>query len=210
MSITLKNYYHILGVSETANNSQIKKAYRQLALKYHPDSNSGYASEAKFIEITEAYSILNDGHKKKYYDQMLKDYLYSYPSNSKNINQNKQEQPIDNKEVDIDEFRIFVRDARRLAYEYTQMSYNTFSRAIKSTIYHTNKIFDLFGELCITIMVIFGSLFYFAYLYRFIFIDKQIIYALLLTLLSPVVLLFVYGIISGFYNSIKDYFRSGV
>lgn len=60
-----KTYYEILGVAESATKSEIKKAYRKLAVKYHPDKNPGDAeAEAKFKEATEAYETLTDDSKK--------------------------------------------------------------------------------------------------------------------------------------------------
>ncbi len=68
-----KSYYEILGVSQTATDDEIKKAYRQLAIKYHPDKNKGdKAAEEKFKEATEAYEILRDAQKRKSYDQFGK------------------------------------------------------------------------------------------------------------------------------------------
>lgn len=66
-----KDYYQILGVKKDANQDEIKKAFRKLALKYHPDANPGNKEEAekKFKEIGEAYSILSDPDKKARYDQ---------------------------------------------------------------------------------------------------------------------------------------------
>ncbi|MDR3124710.1 MAG: DnaJ domain-containing protein [Endomicrobium sp.] len=66
------NYYEILGVSQKASNSDIKKAYHKLAFKFHPDKslNAKYATE-KFKEISQAYSVLSDEHKKKQYDKTL-------------------------------------------------------------------------------------------------------------------------------------------
>lgn len=65
-----KDYYATLGVEKTASDSEIKKAYRKLALKYHPDKNAGdKAAEERFKEISEAYAVLSDSEKKQQYDQ---------------------------------------------------------------------------------------------------------------------------------------------
>ena len=65
-----RDYYEVLGVSKGATEDELKKAYRQLAKKYHPDTNSGdAAAEAKFKEASEAYAILNDPDKRRQYDQ---------------------------------------------------------------------------------------------------------------------------------------------
>ena len=65
-----KDYYKVLGVSKTASNEEIKKAYRKLALKYHPDRNQDDATaEEKFKEISEAYAVLSDKEKRAQYDR---------------------------------------------------------------------------------------------------------------------------------------------
>ena len=65
-----RDYYEVLGVSRTADEATIKKAYRKLAKKYHPDSNAGNPdAEQKFKEVTESYNILGDPKKRKLYDQ---------------------------------------------------------------------------------------------------------------------------------------------
>lgn len=65
-----RDYYEVLGLNQNADASAVKKAYRKLAKKYHPDTNTGnQLAEQKFKEITEAYSILSDPEKKKMYDQ---------------------------------------------------------------------------------------------------------------------------------------------
>jgi molecular chaperone DnaJ len=66
----MKDYYDILGVSRNASDADLKKAYRQLAMKYHPDRNTGSKeSEEKFKEINEAYSCLCDTDKRNHYDR---------------------------------------------------------------------------------------------------------------------------------------------
>lgn len=65
-----QDYYELLGVAKNADATAIKKAYRKLAKKYHPDTNAGDpAAEQKFKDVTEAYTILSDPEKRKLYDQ---------------------------------------------------------------------------------------------------------------------------------------------
>jgi molecular chaperone DnaJ len=65
-----KDFYSILGVGKTANDQEIKRAYRKLAMQFHPDKNKGNKeSEAKFKEINEAYEVLSDKQKRSNYDQ---------------------------------------------------------------------------------------------------------------------------------------------
>lgn len=66
-----KDYYKILGVSKSATKDEIKKAYRKLAMQYHPDRNQGNkTAEEKFKEITEAHEVLSDPEKRKQYDTL--------------------------------------------------------------------------------------------------------------------------------------------
>ena len=65
-----RDYYEVLGVSKNASEDELKKAYRKLALKYHPDRNPGdKEAEEKFKEAAEAYSVLSDKDKRARYDQ---------------------------------------------------------------------------------------------------------------------------------------------
>ena len=65
-----RDYYEVLGVAKNASDDEIKKAYRKLAVKYHPDKNPGdKEAEAKFKEINEAHDVLSDKQKRARYDQ---------------------------------------------------------------------------------------------------------------------------------------------
>ena len=65
-----RDYYEVLGVDKNADSATIKKAYRKLAKKYHPDANPGDEEAAsKFKEASEAYAVLSDDSKRKQYDQ---------------------------------------------------------------------------------------------------------------------------------------------
>jgi len=64
-----KDYYKILGLPKTATDDEIKKAYRKLALKFHPDKNKAAGAEDKFKEVAEAYEVLSDKKKREVFDQ---------------------------------------------------------------------------------------------------------------------------------------------
>lgn len=71
MSFTSKNYYEVLGVDRNADADSIKKAYRKMAMRYHPDKNQGdKESEKMFQQVAEAYEVLSDPQEKAYYDQV--------------------------------------------------------------------------------------------------------------------------------------------
>lgn len=96
-----RDYYDVLGISRNADLSAIKKAYRKMALKYHPDraKDSGMdpkAAEEKFKEISEAYSILSDNEKRKQYDMFGHDAFSQYTRGGKG-----------GFRMDIDPFEIF-------------------------------------------------------------------------------------------------------
>src|SRR5205807_2391285 len=70
MATSKRDYYEVLGVSREADDEEIKRAYRRLAMQYHPDRNVGDAeAEQKFKEAAEAYEVLRDGEKRQRYDR---------------------------------------------------------------------------------------------------------------------------------------------
>ncbi len=76
--MTGKNYYQILGINKNATTNEIKRAYRSLARKYHPDINPGdKSSEEKFKEINEAYEVLSDPDKRQKYDRFGEQWQYA-------------------------------------------------------------------------------------------------------------------------------------
>jgi curved DNA-binding protein len=74
--VKYQDYYQILGVPRGADTSDIKKAYRKLARKYHPDVNSASGAEEKFKEVNEAYEVLKDDDKRKAYDRFGADWKH--------------------------------------------------------------------------------------------------------------------------------------
>jgi len=69
-----KDYYKILGINKSSSADDIKKAYRKLARKYHPDTNKDQDAENKFKEVNEAYQVLSDKEKKAKYDNIGNSY----------------------------------------------------------------------------------------------------------------------------------------
>src|SRR5467141_4689867 len=70
MAVKTKDYYEVLGVKRGASDDEVKKAYRKLARKFHPDLNPGdKAAEEQFKELQEAYDVLSEAENRKLYDQ---------------------------------------------------------------------------------------------------------------------------------------------
>ena len=81
----MEDLYEVLGVQRTATQSEIKSAYRKLAIKYHPDKNPGdKAAEEKFKKITAAYDVISDETKRRQYDSFGSTENYGYDSDSSN------------------------------------------------------------------------------------------------------------------------------
>lgn len=71
----MKDYYKILQIEKTADIVEIRKAYRSLALKLHPDVNTSPNANKDFIELNEAYQVLKDFWRRKHYDKLYSDYI---------------------------------------------------------------------------------------------------------------------------------------
>src|ERR1700728_952494 len=69
-----RDYYQILGVTRAADADEVKRAYRKLARKYHPDVSKEKNAEEKFKEVQEAYEVLRDAEKRAAYDQLGRDF----------------------------------------------------------------------------------------------------------------------------------------
>ena len=113
------DYYRILEIKEDADFSDIKKKYRKLAIKYHPDKNPG-DNEAvkKFREITEAYEILGDEKKRKEYDNKRK---------FKNGQENKKNENLKNRNDFSDNNFSFGKEFFKSASEMKEMFENSFN-----------------------------------------------------------------------------------
>lgn len=120
----IKDYYSTLGLTSDAALIEIKKAYRRLALEYHPDKNKSENAAQKFIEITEAYEVLKDPFKKAEYDRLYSWYYQreslKEPIFEENDSESKQQQ--------------WAEYGRQKAREYSALSIEDFARRILKEI----------------------------------------------------------------------------
>lgn len=134
----MKNYYKILEIDFGVDVIQIKKAYRRLALKYHPDKNSSNNAAEIFIQITEAYEVLNDSVKRAEYDK-----LYSA------IFMKKEQSYQDISQYNLSKVGQWESFGKEKANEYARMAFDEFADRIIDELkigisYTPNLIFLLF------------------------------------------------------------------
>ena len=126
----MSNYYEILGVSKNATADEIKKAYRTLAFKYHPDRNPGNAeAEEKFKQISAAYDVLGDEAKRRNYDLGGYSSENAYSNSSTQQQYQRQYQYTYSNPFGDDNFWEWFNGAQRRSYnQQTQNSYGNYSQ----------------------------------------------------------------------------------
>src|SRR5690554_3148718 len=145
----MKSYYGILDVHQGASQEEIKKAYRKLALKWHPDKNSSPNAHEKFIEINEAYLVLSDPIKRKAFDQLLN------PSSQESTSRDKNQ-------TNSADFEEFVKTAREKAKNYASFSFDEFSTSLAKSIGVAGKVVGKSAISSIFYYVLAGAVIFFA------------------------------------------------
>lgn len=129
------NYYEILGVGSNATKDEIKKAYRQLALKWHPDKNKNANAHEKFIEINQAYLILSDDEARAKYDKEF-EYYYAKAEQEKatifETETNYREKTAQG--FRDEDLRDWTKNAKQQAEQYARMSFDEFASMIKDIV----------------------------------------------------------------------------
>ena len=123
------DYYKILEVPKSADYIEIKKAYRRLALIYHPDKNKSSNAHEKFIEITQAYEILINSETRKQYDSYYEVFY------------NKSESTIDNQTIYNEQNKKWSDYGKEKASKYSNMKFEDFfSNVFEETVFHGGYI----------------------------------------------------------------------
>jgi curved DNA-binding protein CbpA len=169
----MKNYYKILEIDFGTDISTIKKSFRRLALKYHPDKNKNPNAIQKFIEITEAYEVLFNDIKRAQYDELYKTFFKFKEQDNK-----------PDKNVMAEKTQDWSNYGKMRAEEYASMKYDDFAERIIDELrlgisYTPNLIFILFcgvgvitsffimakvsGILGLAMLLIYGTLCYFLF-----------------------------------------------
>jgi DnaJ-class molecular chaperone len=153
----IPNYYKILGITSDSKKDEIKKAFRKLALEFHPDKNKRADAHERFISINEAYLILYDDEAREKYDreyfiffELIKD---SKQSSENNETQNKQNQETNNRFKD-EVLNNWVKNAREQADRYAKMAFKEFYKLFKS--FFKELIFQISN----VILIIIGAFFF--------------------------------------------------
>lgn len=129
------NYYEILGVGPNATKDEIKEAYRQLALQWHPDKNKSSNAHQKFIVINQAYLILSDDEARAKYDKEFKYYYAKAEQEKTTIFETETNYP-EKKAQDFkdEDLRYWTKNAKQQAEQYARMSFDEFASMIKDIV----------------------------------------------------------------------------
>lgn len=142
----IPNHYLTLRVTNTSSKSDIKKAYRKLALEFHPDRNRNSDAHEKFIEINEAYLILSDEEARIKYDREF--YAFYKTSNNEKFTNNKEnfsnhsnqdyKKTTSTESIFKDEdLNYWTKNARKQAEEFANMAFNEFSKLLIGVVKET-------------------------------------------------------------------------
>lgn len=147
----IPNYYKILNIEFGASKSEIKRAYRLLALRNHPDVNNSVDAHTIFIEINEAYLILSDDEARSKYD---KEYYLLYNSNSK-TEKDKYFKSEKDAPFEDEILNKWVKNAKKQANKYSEMKFSDFSKLVYDMVKETgfqlgNAIINMAGALFLT------------------------------------------------------------
>lgn len=151
----MKSYYEILGIEKTATADEIKKAYRSLAFKYHPDRNPGdTVAEEKFKEISAAYDVLGDENKRRNYDLTGQSETYQNSGYNYNTYRNSSYSYNGNPFTDEDTFWQWFSGAQQAQSNRESQEYQ--SNNTRRYYYNARKPEDYSKSECITLIVLKG------------------------------------------------------
>ena len=127
----MKQYYKILGISQTASETEIKKAYRKGAMFWHPDKNKSANAKERFIEIQEAYEVLIDIEKRKVYDSLLnreksknhQEQPFREETKKQDFNNSKTKEKANRNFGDYQKFEDWIREIRKKAEKKANMPF---------------------------------------------------------------------------------------
>lgn len=184
----MKNYYQTLKIDFDASSLEIKKAYRVLALKFHPDVNTRHDAHEKFIEIVEAYEVLINSVSRKKYDKIYENYFK---------NSIKFEAPVD-ESVKNQQYK-WAENGQNKAKEYSSINYEVFARMLLKEV--STGMGYLPNLIAIIVALGFASLFLEMFLK---FINQDVVYAIF-----PVIMIFLslYLAYKLFRVAQRDYFN---
>lgn len=120
----IKDYYKILNVDRQASTTDIKKAFRTLALQWHPDKNRDPNAKDIFIQINEAYEILSDETKRQNYNLLYADYFLKKDSLANSSN----------RKYEYERYNEWKNEAINKAYERAKMSFNDFTKFVNDIV----------------------------------------------------------------------------